>query len=353
MSNYTAGSFLFDETSSQDRAWAELIPLVLNQRQAIRNFFKGIEAVIFSGCGSALNVSYSAAPLFQMLTGLSAWAVPAADTTLFPRAYLPADRKTAAVLLSRSGQTTEVVNSLETFQGLGIRVMGITCTADSPLSQASDLSLVLTPVIEQAVATTRSLTGMILAAQLVSGILAGQAAYLDELHRLPEVFADRKEEFLALGKSVGEQAGLARFAVVGNGPFYGLAREGQLKIKEMTLLPADAYPMFDFRHGPQSNVNPQMLVIAFLSDSAIRQERLFLEDMRALGGELWAIGEQSDQELRQAAQHVLALRSGLSELARLPLYLPAVQYMAYYRAISLGLNPDEPRNLSYWVKVSR
>ena len=353
MSNYTTSSYLFDETSSQDRAWSELIPLVLSQREAIRDFFAGIEAVIFTGCGSALNVSYSAAPLFQMLTGVSARAVPAAETYLFPQAYLPAGRKTAAVVLSRSGQTTEVMQSLETFQGHGMPVMGITCTADSPLSRASDLSLVLTPVTEQAIATTRSLTGMILAVQLVSGVLAGEAAFLDELPRLPEVFADRKEDCLALGKVVGEQADLTRFAFVGNGPFYGLARECQLKIKEMTLMPADAYPMFDFRHGPQSNVNAQMLVTAFLSDSASQQESQFLEDMRSLGGSIWAIVEQADPRLRQVADHVLELRSHLSELARLPLYLPAVQYMAYYRALALGLNPDEPRNLSYWIEISR
>jgi glucosamine--fructose-6-phosphate aminotransferase (isomerizing) len=353
MSNYKAGTFLFDEISSQDRAWSELIALVLSQRQAVRDFFDGMETVIFTGCGSALNASYSAAPLFQMLTGISARAVPAAETYLFPKAYLTQGRNTAAVLLSRSGQTSEVMQSLETFQRLGMPTMGITCTADSPLSQASDLPLVLAPVTERAVATTRSLTGMILAAQLITGIVAGRPAFLDELQRLPEVFTERKEEFLASGKSVAQQADLTHLAFVGNGPLYGIARESQLKIKEMTLTPVDAYPMFDFRHGPQSNVNAHMLVTAFLCDSASRQERRFLEDMCSLGGSLWAIGEQADPSLSAAAQHVLEIKSHISELARLPLYLPAVQYMAYYRALSLGLNPDAPRNLSYWVEISR
>jgi glucosamine--fructose-6-phosphate aminotransferase (isomerizing) len=50
---------------------------------------------------------------------------------------------------------------------------------------------------------------------------------------------------------------------------------------------------------------------------------------------------------------VLELNSGLGELVRGPLYMPAVQYMAYYRSLSRGLNPDEPRHLSYWVDTSR
>jgi len=352
MPNYKAGSFIFDEISSQGSAWAEIIPIILHQRAAIRALFTGIDAVVFTGCGSALNVSFSAAPLFQMLTGISARGIPAAETYLYPSACLPGGRKRVAVLISRSGKTSEVLRSLEYFRKESFLTLGITCMEDSPLALGCDLSLLLTPVSERAVATTRSLTGMILAVQLVSAIVAGDEAYLDELHYLPEAFIANQEKFHALGKSIGEEASLARYAFVGNGPFYGCARESQLKVKEMTLLSADSYPMFDFRHGPQSNVSPQMLVTAFLSDTARPQEVAFLKDMHAFGGTVWGICDKAGEDVNESTHHLLELRSNLSELARLPLCLPAVQYMAYYRALSLELNPDEPHNLSYWIKTS-
>ena len=350
--NYKAGMYLLNEISSQDRAWSDLIPLILESRQAIRELFTGIESVIFTGCGSALNASLTAAPLFQMLTGISAIALPAAETYLFPRAYMPSDKRALVILLSRSGKTTEVLRSLDYFHRRKILTLGVTCTSDSPLALNSDLALVLTPLIERAVATTRSLTGMILASQLLSAIVADNESYLEQLQRLPEVLAGKKDEFHSLGKLIGEEVALNRYAFVGNGPLYGCARECQLKIKEMTLLPADSYPMFDFRHGPKSNVSPQMLLTAFLSDTARRPETLFLKDMRSLGGVTWAICERGDKMIQAYTQYVLELESNLSEMARLPLYLPAVQYMAYYRALSLDLNPDEPHNLSYWVEIS-
>lgn len=351
MPNYKTGFFILDEISSQGSAWSEIIPLILNQCQAISELFRGIDQVVFTGCGSGLNASFCAAPLFQMLTGISARAVPAAEITIYPSACLLDGRKTLAVLISRSGKTSEVVRSLDFLREASILTLGITCTADSPLAQGSDLALLLTPASEHAVATTRSLTGMILATQLVSGIVAENAFYLDELHGLPEVFANNQEKFHALGKSIGEEASLTRYAFVGNGPFFGCARECQLKVKEMTLLPADAYPMFDFRHGPQSNVNPHMLVTALLSDDAQHQEAAFLKDMQAFGGITWGICEKASQEIHNTTHHLLELRSNLSELARLPLYLPAVQTMAYYRALSLNLNPDEPHNLAYWINT--
>jgi glucosamine--fructose-6-phosphate aminotransferase (isomerizing) len=169
---------------------------------------------------------------------------------------------------------------------------------------------------------------------------------------LPEVCEPQMSAFHDLGKRIGENSDLTKYAFVGSGPFFGQAHESQLKVKEMVLLPADAYPTLDFRHGPQSNVDPRMLITMFLSDSARAEEDKFVRDMKALDGITWVLCDRADDQIRQSADYLLEIRSGLSELARGVLYMPAVQYMAYYRSLSLGLNPDEPRNLSYWVDTS-
>jgi glucosamine--fructose-6-phosphate aminotransferase (isomerizing) len=351
MTNYKAGCHLYEEVCSQDRAWSDVIPVVLGERRALRDLFRGAEQVAFTGCGSSLNTCLALAPVFQSLTGIHAVAVPAADTYFYPKAFLPARGRTVAVLLSRSGKTTEIVNSLSSFRRQKTPTLGVTCSAGSPLAADSELALVLPSLLEQAVATTRSLTGMMLALQLVSAMVARNDPFLDELQKLPGLFAAHREEFRWLGEAIGRDEGLRRYAFVGNGPFYGCAREAQLKFKELTLLPSDAYPLFDFRHGPQSNVGPGMLLTVLLSDAAREQEGRFLRDMGSLGGALWVIGEKVDGDLGGALGRVLDLRSGLSELARLPLTLPAVQFAAYYRALSLGLDPDAPPNLSYWIRL--
>ncbi len=356
MPDYESGTFSHEEITSQGRAWAELIPLVTQHSNSILEIFNGIEEVIFSGCGSALNAAISGAPTFQALTGIPAHAIPAAETYLFQTSVLNGRRKTLAVLLSRSGKTTEVVFALESLRGMGLRTIGITCTPGSPLASGSDLALVLTPVVERSVATTRSLSGMILTLQLIAAIVGRKREYLDELHALPQICEARMPEFEEMGRSISQRSGVERYAFVGNGPFYGIARECQLKVKEMVLLPVDAYPLFDFRHGPQSNVDEHMLVTAFISDSARTGEIQFIKDMQAFGGLTWAICERAGEGLQvgeSEADYLLELNSGISQFARLPLYLPAAQFMAYYRALSRGLNPDQPQRLSYWVDISR
>ncbi|MBC7233549.1 MAG: SIS domain-containing protein [Chloroflexi bacterium] len=353
MSHDTPGAFFREEITSQGKTWAEIIPLVTRQATAIKELFARVDEVIFSGCGSGFNAALYAASILQMQTGFSARAVAAAEIYLFPKGVLVNQRKTLAVLISRSGKTTEVVRALDYLRRHGIRTIGITCTADSPLAQGCDLALVLTPALDQAVATTRSFTGMTLAAQFLAAIVADDEANLHVLHRLPELCQAQMEHYHDLGKALGQRTDLSRYACVGNGPFFGLAREAQLKIKETALLPADAYPMLEFRHGPQSTVDGQTLVIAFLSDRARQEEVRFVRDMKALRGVIWTLCDHADEELRLHADYMLELNSDLPELVRGLLYMPAVQYMAYYRSLAQGLNPDQPRNLSYWVDTSR
>jgi glucosamine--fructose-6-phosphate aminotransferase (isomerizing) len=175
---------------------------------------------------------------------------------------------------------------------------------------------------------------------------------LNELQRLPALCESKMDAFHDIGKNIGENTNIMKYAFVGSGPFFGQAHESQLKIKEMVLLPVDAYPTLDFRHGPQSNVDSQMLITVFLSDSARIEEGKFLRDMRSLEGRTWVICDQADDQIRENADYILEVNAGLGEFARGVLYMPAVQYMAYYRSLSRGLNPDEPRNLSYWVDTS-
>jgi glucosamine--fructose-6-phosphate aminotransferase (isomerizing) len=241
---------------------------------------------------------------------------------------------------------------MEDLQRRGASIIAVTCDGESPLARGSDLALVLTAAVEQAIATTRSLTGMILASQCLAAIVSRDEAYLGELRRLADIFDQRLNAFQELGKRASLAPGLTRLAFVGNGAYYGLARESQLKTKEMTLTPADAYPMLDFRHGPKSNVDEHMLVVAFITERARTLEIQFLKEMHALGGITWAICERAGGELDGAASFTLELDSGLSDLARSPLYMPAIQYMAYFLALAKGLNPDQPRNLSYWVEIA-
>ena len=217
------------------------------------------------------------------------------------------------------------------------------------MARASSEALVLEAANEASVTTTQSLTSMILCGQALSGIIAGNEGYLSQLGRLPELGRRVIERYHALARSIAQDESLVRMAFVGSAAGLGLARESQLKMKEMTLLPSDAYPILDFRHGPKSNVNEHMLVTVFATDRTGKIEHEFLAEMKGLRGRLLVVCDRADTETRAQADWVVEVESDLPDFVRDILYMPPIHFLAYYKSLALGLSPSTPPNLSYWV----
>ena len=339
------------EIENQPEAWARTIEQVQALTGRLRQLAAGREEVLFTGCGSGLNAAEAIAPTFQCFTGLRARAVPAAELVFFADTVLVPDSRALVVPISRSGATTETVQAGQEARRRGLPTLALTCRPDSPLARQSTEAIVLEAAGERSVTTTQSLTSMVLSGQLLSGILSGNAEYLEQLQRLPGLAADRMESFHRLGRRIGEEAAIRKFAFVGSGPLRGLAREAQLKIKEMVLLPADAYPLLDYRHGPKSNVDAGMLVTVLSTDRTRAVEAEFLAEMKSLQGRLLFIGERADAAVSSCADYLVELESGLPDFARDVLCLVPLHFLAYYKSLAEGQSPSTPKNLTYWVRT--
>ena len=138
---------------------------------------------------------------------------------------------------------------------------------------------------------------------------------------------------------------------MGSGTYYGLAREAQLKIKETTLLPADSYVSLDYQHGPMSNVDEQMLVTILSSDAGHEYDRILAHNMKNLGGRVLVLTDRSVEDFMDCSDFVMQLGSGLGDGIRDILYMPTLQFMAWYKSIAEGYDPDHPKNLHYFVEI--
>jgi glucosamine--fructose-6-phosphate aminotransferase (isomerizing) len=346
------GKHTLPEIINQPVAWVETIELVQAKTRSLLKLVDDVDEVVFTGCGSALNVSLTLAPTFQHFTGIKARAIPAADVVFFPETIFTRNGNYLVVLISRSGETTETVMAYESVQARGMKTLSITCYPESRLAQKATESLVLEPAIEKSVVTTQSLTSMVLCGQVMTALISENTEYLGQLKSLPMMGRYVVEKYHTLGREIGENGRLTKLAFVGSGPYFGLARECQLKVKEMALLPSDAYPLFDYRHGPKSNVDESMLVTVLLSDSARAEEVAFVREMKDLHGNTLTICDMSDSEVKRVTDYLVEVNSDLPEFARGILYMPPVQFMAYYKSLLLGQDPDNPANLTYWVELS-
>jgi glucosamine--fructose-6-phosphate aminotransferase (isomerizing) len=358
----TEESYTWQEIISQSQTWRATLDAFKTDQSALEDFVGAVDFdhVLVVGCGSTHYLAQTAATTLTRRAGVRARALPASELWLFPN-LIPTDR-TMLLAISRSGTTTETLRAMEQFREVSSgRVLAITCYPENTLAQRADFALVAPDAQEQSVAQTRSFTSMLLLTQALTSVLVQENGngeeMLEHLHRLPDVLEGLVNRLGDLPQQLGEDLDIERLFFLGGGPLYGLASEAMLKTKEMSLSYAEAYYPLEFRHGPMSMVNEHTLVIGFLSDTGLIEELQTLKDMQELGARILALVEGGTKPADGGpfadwqADHVVELRSGLDEWERGPLYLPAIQQMAYHRAVAKGLNPDRPHNLTAVVKL--
>jgi glucosamine--fructose-6-phosphate aminotransferase (isomerizing) len=346
MSNIESATYR--EIISQTSAWEGALTAVGKQGVALRDLWEREEysQVVFCGCGSTYYLSLAAAALWQEFMDIPARGVPAGELFLYPKVtYGPAATgKTLLVAVSRSGTTTETIVATERFKAEGRgNVVVITNYGGTPLAEAGDVTIELPEGQEDSVAQTRSFASMYVAATALIMMLSGRDDLLEAMSSLPSSGKTLLDNFAPLARALGENLDLDRFYFLGSGPRYGLACEVNLKMKEMTLTHSEPFHFFEFRHGPMSMVAASTALVGILSEEQREREVAVLHEMKALGGNIFILAEDGAD---------VCFKSGLPEAIRNVLYLPVLQLMAYYRAVTQGLNPDRPTNLTAVVELN-
>jgi len=186
---------------------------------------------------------------------------------------------------------------------------------------------------ERSVAQTRSFTSMMLVGQAIAARLAGVDAAVME--GLPS----QAQRLLAAARPLVSQLAqterIANFYFLGSGPLFGVASEGMLKLKEMSLTGSEAFHTLEFRHGPMSMCDETAAVVGLITPERTVRETAVLDDVRAFGTKVVSLGAGLDIDIHEA-----------SPWARSVLYLIPLQLLALERALAKQLDPDQPRHLT-------
>jgi glutamine---fructose-6-phosphate transaminase (isomerizing) len=302
---------------------------------------------VFVGCGTSFYLAEAAAISWTILTGIPARAVPASEVLLFPQLLQAGAAEVQAVVISRSGRTSEAVRAATVLRRtLQIATVGITCAQNSELEEACEISIVLRAADEKSTVMTRSFTSMLLGLQILAARQSGNRKFAEELRAMAIQFAPRIRELAGQIEHFVAQRTFADYVFLGQGPFHGIAREAALKVMEMSCSYSQFFHALEFRHGPKSIVSPATCLTFFLSDSAQVAEIEVLEDMKELGGVIVAICNQANLAIRKSSDLVIELDFRGNELALLAPYTVPCQLLGFFAGIRKGLNPDQPKNLT-------
>jgi glucosamine--fructose-6-phosphate aminotransferase (isomerizing) len=344
-----SGAHSLAEILSQPQFWGRCLEALEEKGSLpyIRHPFRSATEWLFIGCGSSYYIAIAAAASWGMITGMRARAIPASELLLFPDLVLAGSGDLAAVVISRSGRTSEALRAAQLLeQEKNIRTLAVTGTADQPLEQIASATLPLPACDEQSMVMTRSFTSMLLGLQYLAACQVDDRTFAKSLGRLPALAERVMSELQPRILEFFDSRQFADYVCLGQGPFYGLACETALKITEMSVSYAQSFHTLEFRHGPKSIVAPETLVIFLLSERGYDAECEVLQEVKRLGGTTLAIGNRVDERARTASDFFIEFDFDLPELACLAPYVFTGQFAGLYTGLKKGLDPDNPRNLS-------
>lgn len=348
------GQFTYQEIDSQPEVWARTIQKLIKEIDLLQKKtapYKNTPFVVL-GCGSTHYLAMSTAAILRR-NGVNAFHAPSSDLVYFPLDQYQKGYNMIAI--SRSGTTTETIWAMDRYRQTfrDGKIISITCEENTPMISGSDVNLIAPDAIEQSIAQTRSFSSMVLLSQFLTGILSGNKEVITNLQKTPEVLRKLIARYKTFMEKLGRDLSIERLFYLGDGPLYGIACEAMLKAKEMSCSWVEAYHALEFRHGPMSLVTDKTLVVGLISDIASEAELKVLRDMKKLGARTLAILESAEIKDLSGIDDVIELNSGINEVDRTALYLPLMQWLAFYRSLEKGLDPDNPVNLSKVVYLAK
>lgn len=344
----TKGSITLRELRSQPNAWRATTKRLDDSRAYPDLDLGAFTEVLFLGSGSSYYLAGALAEATEHTLGIHARSIPSCEVLLDLARVLPQPTNRLAVVISRSGESTEALRACEALTGVAVPILALTCAPKSSLAARADYVLGVTEGREEGLAMQRSFTAMLLAfGRNLANAAGATPPAVEEIASVAERII---VEDHARIRVLAHAHSFDRFVFLASGPGYPMAREAALKMQEMAIVTSEAYHSLEYRHGPKSTADDRTLVVLFARDEGRELESSLLQDLREYGVQTMVIAEDA-HGFGAEVDVVIELASGVDEEQRIVLPLVAAQLLAYETAMRRNEDPDVSRNLTQVVRL--
>ena len=320
------------------------------------DLFSKVERIQIVACGTSLHAGRVAANWFSSIAELPC-QIDYASEYRYRNPHV--DKKSLLITISQSEKTADTLAALNYAREKDYLASLTICNVPtSSLARESDFSLFTNAGPEIGVASTKAFTTQLAALMLLALSLAKsrnlnpllRGRIIKALRLLPETIAEAllcKEKMIEIAPSIANKDN-ALF--LGRGIFYPIAKEGALKLKEISYIHAEAYPAGELKHGPLALIDENMPVIALAPESEIAEKLISnLEEVKARGGTLYVFADPS-VNMDVKAGHLIHMPKCDFFMTPIVYNIP-LQILSYEVALLRGTDIDQPRNLAKSVTV--
>tara|TARA_B100000029_G_scaffold161656_1_gene157643 strand:+ start:930 stop:2756 length:1827 start_codon:yes stop_codon:yes gene_type:complete len=314
---------------------------------------KKLERINLVACGTAYYASEIISSYIRTYCDVRSEAFIASE---FP-AKSVCSPNTLTIAISQSGETKDTLDALFEAKKFGSHISSMCNVIGSTLARFSGNGAYLHAGSEFAVASTKVFTNMVAAGLLFALTISNisdseQREIIQEIRKLPNIIS---KQLIDQDDSISEATKLILESnppiFIGRGGFSSyIAKEGALKMMEISYIPCLSLPGGELKHGPIALISEGSPVIAVVpTDSKLNLMESSIRECKSRGAKIILITD-NEGPITELADILIQTNRTHPDLSPFTHIIP-IQMLAYHVGVEKGVNVDRPRNLAKSVTV--
>jgi glucosamine--fructose-6-phosphate aminotransferase (isomerizing) len=336
----------------------------LDQMDISDEEFRNLRKLNIAACGTSWHAGLAGKYMIERIARVPV-EVDYASEFRYRNPLIEKDEMT--MVITQSGETADTIAAQRESKSRGAKTIAICNVVGAMIAREADGTIYTHAGPEIGVASTKAFTSQLVALFLfalrlgqIRGTISDEESIklAQELSRLPgalEAVLSRDEELDELSRTYQR---VQDFLFLGRGIHFPIALEGALKLKEISYIHAEGYAAGEMKHGPNALIDEDLPVVIIATQdkndpgSVLRYEKTMsnLKEVKARSGRVIALATEGDEEISEAADHVIFVPPA-PELLLPILEIVPLQLLAYHIAVRRGCDVDQPRNLAKSVTV--
>jgi glucosamine--fructose-6-phosphate aminotransferase (isomerizing) len=355
--------FMLKEIFEQPTAIRETIGAKINinskcefdELKFTKEYLSSLNKIYIVACGTAMHAGLTGKNSIEKLCRIPTEVDIASE---FRYRDPIVDDKTLCIFLSQSGETADTIAALKLSKEKGAKTIAITNVIGSSITREADYSIYTHAGPEIAVASTKAYTSQVVLMTMLAIYFAEILDTADE-----SLLIDIKKSILELPKKIETvlkcDKEITEFAkkiyqekdvfFLGRGIDETVAREGSLKLKEISYIHSESYPAGELKHGSIALIENGVTVVGIMTDKDLVKKTVSnIQEVITRGAKTLIISNQNiDKSMFDTVIDIPETNCFVSPI----LSIIPLQLLAYHISKEKGLDVDKPRNLAKSVTV--
>ena len=319
-----------------------------------KDYLKSINKIYIVACGTAMHAGLVAKHSLEKLCKIQT-EVDIASEFRYRDPLL--DEKTLCIFISQSGETADTIAALKLSKEKGAKTIAISNVIGSSITREAHHSIYTHAGPEIAVASTKAYTSQVILLTILSiyfaEILEVNNSEIDTLKKDILELPKKIEDTLKVSKNIESFAKKVYqekdIFFLGRGIDETVAKEGSLKLKEISYIHSESYAAGELKHGPIALIEKGITVIGIMTDKNLVEKTISnIQEVITRGAKTLIVTNQNiDNKMFEEVINIPSTNTLISPI----LSIIPLQLFSYYIAKEKGLDVDKPRNLAKSVTV--